>query len=1064
MEAGSLTIYSASAGSGKTFKLAGAYLEMLFKSRFSYRHILAVTFTNKATTEMKRRILDELDNLATGRDSKYLINLTEKTGKDEKTIRSEAGIILSLILHDFSRFSVNTIDSFFQKILRSFAKDIGLQAGFDIVLDHNTILSYAVDNMIASASSDIRLKNWLSEYVRTNIEDEKTWDLKQSIMILAEELFSERFKLLSAGERDKIQNKEFLLSYIRELRSLTSDFENQMKEYGLRCISLISDFGIDDDAFFQKSRGVPAFIRSMIDGSLKPPNKYVLEINNDPPKWSSGNMPESLDKALKAGLEKALKDAILYFNSHITDYKSARVILSNIFALGILSDILNQVHHFINDENIFLLAEAGEMIYLITEKDQTPFIYEKAGNTFDVFMIDEFQDTSILQWKNLRILIENSISQGSDNMVVGDIKQSIYRWRNSDWRILGDLRTKADNRILRSESLKTNWRSCTNIIRFNNSLFSSIPRQIDEELKSAGSMPPFTDLYAEAKQNDPCNKADGFIRLEFIANSDNMKWEDMVLERLPSLIESIQDKGYSSSDIGILVRNNNEGSRVLKKVISYSNNCPAVKKKIYNYNIISNDSLLLCNSPALIFILAALTVIDNPDNMIARALMLRYYLFSTGKEDTVDLSLLSDELTEYSKRFYPEGYSDFLENARYLPLYNITEEIIRFFSLGDYSYNVAYLNSFQDLVLNYSADRNIGIAAFLDWWEAEGSNKSLSLPEEQEAIRVLTIHKAKGLEFRVVILPFLSWNLDHKSNHSNILWLKPEIPPFNKLGIVPVKYKKGLEETIFAREYFNERYSAYLDNINLLYVAFTRAQNAIYGFAPEEKDSDRGIGSVIFKALTSPENFNNNGEMNLNNFFEPETNIFEYGSIPVLIPAPSEISDIKITDYPVFENIESLRLKMHGTEYLLRSDIGNQDRINYGKLMHELFEGIITKDDLHGAIVKLVLDGKISMDKASAIEMRIKELLSKPLVSEWFDVGNEVFTEAAILMPLHGTRRPDRIVFRDGRIIIVDFKFGYENSRNISQIQQYRSILTGMGYKKIEAYLWYVDTDKIISA
>jgi superfamily I DNA/RNA helicase len=334
-------------------------------------------------------------------------------------------------------------------------------------------------------------------------------------------------------------------------------------------------------------------------------------------------------------------------------------------------------------------------------------------------MIDEFQDTSIIQWKNFRQLIDNSMAQGFENLVVGDIKQSIYRWRNSDWQTLRDLRQIVDNERYISEPLNTNYRSCTNIIRFNNALFSIIPHQIDAALADHKPLTSFRELYSEAVQNDPGNKANGYVRIEFIDNTGEPDWQGSVLKRLPSFIELIQDKGFNASDIGILVRDNNEGAIILKELINYSLSCPEEKRKRYNYNVVSAESLLLVNSPVVNFIIAVLRDLDNPENMIGRALMLRYYLLCTGIKDAEKVPLNSEDLVEYSAGYFPVGYNEFLNGIRYLPLWNITEMTISFFRLGDYSFNTAYLNSFQDIVIGYTSARKPGIASFLEWWETE---------------------------------------------------------------------------------------------------------------------------------------------------------------------------------------------------------------------------------------------------------------------------------------------------------------------------------------------------------
>ncbi len=1064
MSVGTLTVYSASAGSGKTHQLTGIYLEKLFRSRLSYRRILAVTFTHKATDEMKDRILNELDRLAEGKPSAFLDLIKESTGKAESSIRKEAGDILTSILHDFSRFSVSTIDSFYQKIVRAFARDIGLHAGFDIEIDHTMILSKAIDNMISLAVSDPTLKSWLLMFARSNIEEGRSWDLKKSITGLAGELFNEKFRLLPPEEKEKLRDKEFLKAYIGEMKDLMSDFTSYTRESGKKAISLFDAYGLTDDMFFQKGKGVPSFVRAAAAGEFKAPNSYVRSAAADPPRWSSGKTAPQLESALEAGLAQVVSDLIAHYDNSMADYKSAKAILSYIFILGILSDILSQVRLITRDENVFLLSDAGELIHLITERDQAPFIYEKVGTTYENFMIDEFQDTSVIQWKNFRELIGNSMAQGFDNLVVGDIKQSIYRWRNSDWHTLRDLKRDVDGKRLISMPLGTNYRSCSKIIQFNNSLFSIIPGQLASELSEEGQASAFSELFSDVVQKDPGRKSGGYVRLEFIDRPEESTWQEEVLGRLPALIESIQDKGYSASDIGILVRDNREGALVLKEILSYTLSCPEEKKAKYNYNIVSGESLLLSNSPAVNFIIAVLVALDNPEDMIARALMLRNFLLAAGVENEGQVPLPGDELISFSQDYFPGGYKEFLEDLKNETLWNITEKVIGFFGLGNYSWNVPYLNAFQDISLGYASARNPGIASFLEWWNTEGYKKSIPVPDSQNSMRVLTIHKSKGLEFGIVILPFLSWNLDHKSFHSNILWAEPQSPPFNKLGIVPLRYSSELAETIFSEQYYGEKLSACLDNVNLLYVAFTRAVNAIIGFAPALPGKENRIASVLRDAVTWSGNHPDGSPAFLNNFFNSQTGILEYGILPEIRKERSIVTGLMTDTYPVTDYAGSLKLRLHWEDYLYAGKTVARERISYGRMMHDLFSRIITPDDIQEAVDRLVITDEIRADEVPALVRKIESLISQPVVNEWFEKGNLILNEATILMPDSGTRRPDRVIIRDGKASLVDFKFGEESGSHLTQIRNYRKILTEMGYEVSGAYLWYVDADRIITA
>lgn len=1077
MRQGTITVYSASAGSGKTFSLTGVYLNHIFRSKNNFRRILAVTFTNKATSEMKGRILDHLYNLSAGNESEYLTDLMKTTGKNEAAIRKEAGEILFSILHDYSRFSISTIDAFFQKILRAFTREVGLNSGFLTEIDHDPVLSDAVDEMIASSANDKTLNSWLTSFLFANLENEKSWNLKFEIMKLSEELFNEKFKILSSTEREHLDDKDFLFMYIRTLRTIVVRFEEHLKNLGSRSEKIFSEYGLLDEMFFFMSKGVPTFVRSLVEGDTNGPNKYVREINGNPPRWSKGVTDPRLQAAIKGGLEETLKEAIKFYDENITDVKSAKAILSNIYTLGILSDVMRKIHQITSEENSLLLSDAGEIIYLITANDQTPFIYEKVGNQYEIYMIDEFQDTSHMQWKNFSILVENSMAQGFDNLVVGDIKQSIYRWRNSDWKILSDLNRMADNERIISKTLLRNWRSRLEIIRFNNYLFSVIPDLVDELLQTSASETSFRKLYNEAVQIDPGRKDGGYVRLEFVddikeevpGNPDSKKrktireWQDIVLDKLPHLIESIQDKGYHASDIGIIIRDGKEGGAVLKSITGYSNKCLPEKRNRYNYNIISNDTLVLSNSPAILFIISVLKVLNNQEDCISKAAMRRFYLLAKEDINADTISFSREDVENFAQDILPAGCEDFLASAKDMLLFEATENIIRFFGLGQYSWNVAYLNTFQDWVLNLSGTKSIDLQSFLDWWEITGKTKTVILPADLDAIRINTIHKSKGLEFSVIILPFLSWNLDHKPSKQPILWLKPERAPFNQLGIVPVRYREDLSETVFRESYIKEKHSAYLDNLNLLYVAMTRARDAIYGFIPETPGPSNAIAKILKSALMNGKIPEKDINFNPMSFFNTDDNLFEMGKIPEKKSKKNENSTVVSKAYIVNHKPDSLKLKLHWENYLSTEGEAVKKKVNYGKLMHEVFAGIKTADEVPDAVTRLVLAGEISEEESGALVERINSLIKGSQVQDWFKNGNNVLTEAEILLPSGNIRRPDRVIIDNGRATVIDFKFGDKHTRHASQVKEYQGLLKKMGFRDVDGFLWYVDKNEVVT-
>jgi ATP-dependent helicase/nuclease subunit A len=1068
MDYGILTKYSASAGSGKTTELIQKYISKLFLSKNAYRKILAVTFTNKAASEMKSRILDQLYFISTGKLSSETTRLSFLTKKLPEEIESEAKKILENIVHDYSRFSVGTIDSFFQKVLKAFSRESGLQSGYLIELDHSLILAKAVDNIMADIGNDKPLLGWIVEFAKTRVEEGKNWKIKDEIISLAEELFREKYKLLQHSEKEKLRDRVPLVEYVKDLKTLRSEFISHVHSSYGKIRQILDKYVVTDDMFFQGKKGIPSFLRKLaashIDTS-EPLNSYIRKVLENPPRWTASQvMPSQLASAISEGLDEQITGAVRYYEENFITINTVDAVLSNIYTLGILSDILDNIHEITTAENKFLLSDAGELLYLIIGNDQTPFIYEKIGNRFENYMIDEFQDTSVIQWKNFKPLINNSMSEGFDNLIVGDVKQSIYRWRNSDWRIFEKIiHQEIGNERLNIEKLDTNYRSRGNIVAFNNTVFSVIPELIDNQNENGNFR--FRELYKDVQQKICGKKEGGFVNFKFVEETDEEKFKDTVLRKLPGVIEDLQDNGFRGSDIGILVRSNREGSDILKRLLDYSSSVDEEKKKKYNYEIVSNESLILDQNPVVCFVISLLTWLYDPFDDISRALTFRNYLLATGKDILVAESFLMDKTDEGIEKFFPKGYHILIEEIRCISLFESVEKIIDFFSLGSYPGNSAYLNSFQDCVLEFSATNSSEAPAFLEWWATTGSKKSVTLCEQQDSIRVLTIHKSKGLQFRAVILPFLTWQLTHDKNPT--IWIKPEIAPFNKMGLVPVKYKKSLINSHFAEAYNEEKFASIVDNLNLLYVAFTRAVDCLVGFCPD-KSGNRSltIGSVLKDAFQSEVTFKSDKPfISLQQFFDLTKNALSFGKIPEREKdvRSSPMNEVSLTGYNVNISLNRLKLKFHGENFVVKLPEEQAVKLNYGRIMHEIFSLISTSADVHDAVQKLVLEGKIPEIQGDDLEKKISEAISSSGVKEWFASGSTIIKETDILLPSGSTKRPDRIIMKDSKSIIVDFKFGVEKPIYISQVNNYRKLMNEMGYRKVEAFLWYFDNNKIIT-
>lgn len=1074
MGTGTITKYSASAGSGKTFELTARYLQKLFTSQGqAYKRILAVTFTNKAAAEMKYKIIDHLFRISKGEETSMLKRLEKDTGLSPEELEDKSKQLLRAILHDYSFFNVGTIDSFFQRILRAFAREFGLQYSYLIELDHKYLLARAIDDTVENAATDAELLKWLTTLGLEKTEEGKSWNIKWHIEDIAGEIFREKFRLIPENERKKLEDKQLLENYIKNLQGFQQKILDEIKKRARECRDFLDRHHVTDDMFYYgTSGGVGSFINKML--SIKneyypEPGARVMKVKENHPVWSSKNGPTpQLEAARKNEFENLFLEMLDFYLDNYKIVNTAKLITEYAYILGIFSDILKSFRNITTTENRFLLSDTGELLLKLIGGDQTPFIYEKAGNTYENFMIDEFQDTSVIQWNNFLPLIENSIAGGFENLVVGDVKQSIYRWRNSDWRIMSEyLEKQIDKSRIIPESLGSNYRSLRNIVAFNNSLFSVLPSLLDKSPDFSGVNMKISSIYSDVKQSCPENREGGYVRVEFIDNNDGA-YKEAVLERLPEVIEELQDKGFKASDIAILVRKNREGVDVINSFINYKVKASLEKTAKYNYSIVSGESLLIGSSPAVAFILALLRFSIDPSDRLSKALMLRNWLIATGeKPEKTDLSDIDNDANE----LFPDGWMKFTENLKHMPVFEAVENSISFFRLGEPGENFAFLSAFQQSVFEYSLNNSSDIPSFLEWWNLYGADLSLTLSDRQESIRVITIHKAKGLEFKVVIVPFLNWTMTYEGNMTPIIWINPEKEPFNEINLVPVRYKKDMLLTLFANEYLYEKYCATIDNLNLLYVAFTRAKEVLIGFCPiKDKDKEEKKLGHVNKCLFASfleKSVNQNGReplIDLSMYFNRETCVFELGDLVKVTQHEKQIAEGGFTElkYNVNPNIPSLRIKFHGEGLFIKEGEKIEARLNYGKLMHEILASVITLDDIPAAVNRMVQEGRIDEGEKEEIEKRINSAVSSDEIMEWFRPGLKIVTEADILTTKGTIRRPDRVIISDDRAIVVDFKFGRERSEYKEQVALYRNLLLEMGYKQVDAYLWYVDQGKVV--
>ncbi|MHB9055641.1 MAG: UvrD-helicase domain-containing protein [Paludibacteraceae bacterium] len=1085
-----LNIYRASAGSGKTFQLTKDYIFLLFdalenNSLRPHRRILAVTFTNKATDEMKSRILKELYSLSRGEKSNYRSDLMEKFTLSEKEVNEQAGKILIHILHDYSSFSISTIDKFFQQVVRSFAREIGISGGYNLELDNEVTLQQAVDNLYMNLSEkgNEQLLAWMTDFSEEQIVDGKSWNIEREITKLGKEIFKEDYQHKVEETREKLHNREFLNTYREKLNNIISGFKGKIYNAAEDTLAFLKSHNLEPDYFNRK------MMYSTLENFKK--GKYELgsiflsfmeSSANCYTRKQESAIKNAIDHAYNNGLKEKLDRIIHILNEDIINYNSALIIKKHLNTLGILSDLAYEVKKLTNEQNVMLLSDTNLLLNKIIDNSDTPFVYERTGVNIDHYMIDEFQDTSVLQWKNFKPLISNSLSGGlqdksNQNMVVGDVKQSIYRWRNSDWKLLDEqVNHDFSPRQVNEQTLDTNWRSDKNVIQFNNLFFKSasalLQEKLSENIRAAITENPSLEslntkivhAYSDIEQHVSNKAATGHVQIQFIEKEGTKTdWETSVLERIPALLEDLVDRGYQPADIAFLVRSNKDATQLINFLLTYKN-APEARSG-FSYEIVGNEGLTMTSSPSVNFIIAVLSLIFNPQDDINRTIM--QYSYQLGKlkssEDQAVRSCFAkvEEKSAAQSAFFTPEENKCIEEISRLSLFEAVEKLISTFRLEEWYNETVFLQAFQDIVFKFVNSRNADLSSFLRWWADNGEKQFISAPENQYAFRVMTVHKSKGLDFKVVIVPFCNWELDAARNKP-LIWCETPVEPFNELPLMPVEYSKGLADSIFRNEYFNELMHQYVDNLNLAYVAFTRARNEMICFAekpskiPFEKINT--VSDLLYCCLSDTTN------AGLSPHWNAEIAAFELGEPTTAVYKEKREESItqKLTSYPVIDSSDRLKIRHTSADYWKTLPIA-ESRVNYGIIMHDILRKTVSRGDEEKAVNEQLISGKISDDDLKIIRKELKHFWSLPEVDAWFVSEAEVLNEATILLPTGEHYRPDRIILKDNEVTIVDYKFGEEEHQyHLRQLQQYVSLLLQMGYDKINSYLYYVSLGKIV--
>jgi len=1096
-------IFRSSAGSGKTYRLAVEYIKLALQDSGDFRRILAVTFTNKATNEMKARIIEYLFKISSNEANNDLVEtLCNELELDEMQLKDRAKKTLRKLLHGYSYFSVSTIDSFFQRVISAFARDLGIQGGYHLEFELDRVKEEVIDKLFTGLDAQPDLRKWLVQFTILKIESNKSWDIRYDIRQLAGQMFFESFSVYYDALSKKISGPVHLSDVLRNIRAEREKIKLGFEEMGRRGVDIIRESGLGLPDFSRGINGPAGLFYKMASGQqVSLTSSYLTNALYSVNAWFTKKSVNHniIIRMLEDGLQELFESTYDYYKKEIIKDNTYEEVQKHFYNLGILSNLIEGLKEYREENEVILVSDLTHLLRIVVGENDAPFIYEKAGSFYNHFLIDEFQDTSHYQWANFLPLVLNSLSAGKFNMIVGDVKQSIYRWRGGDWEILqNQVETDVEPYNFKVEPLTANWRSLKNIVSFNNTLFKSLPglfnlkfseevnKVSDPELRSG--ILPFSDrfeaAYTDVEQHLPEKKyysQDGMIEVKFLPDSadgpDSLLWKEKVMSEIVERVKVLQDHQYLLKDIAILVRTKDEGRGIANYLLDYKNS--QVYDPKYRFDVISSESLFLKTSPVVNVIISFIRLVINPADLVTTANFYYWLSILKSKNEDIDYghifqtSICRDLLSDLNEQLL--GIKDFLNFANYrsVPVIDLIEEISLLLKLDEHKEEGAYFLGLQNAVLEYLESNNNDLHAFITWWANEGESKSIKPSLEQDAINILTIHQAKGLEFKAVLIPFCSWEVDHSSKNENIIWAGSSLPALDQIPYYPLRYSKKLSETHFINRYFNEKSLAYMDNLNLLYVAFTRAEEGLFVYSELPRDLERRktVGDMLLQFFVSRnaegESVRNlmsgkdgisyfSRDINLKDCWHEEEHVFRLGRI-----GKKEISDrdaamFSLDDYAKGKWQDKITIRRQADIFLQETTEEPGEAINYGILLHDILSRIHTIEQAEPVLIAEEYSGNITKADRQKLSLKLEELWKIDRIHDWFSGNWEVKTEVPVLPEKGSLSRMDRVMIKGRNAIVVDYKTGVRRYADVNQVKGYMNILEKMGYEKVEGYVLYL--------
>lgn len=1058
----SLTIYKASAGSGKTFTLAVEYIMGLLQegAEREFEKTLAVTFTNKATAEMKNRILETLYGLKMGlEDAKsYMEAIMDRFREakipiTEEQVRLQAGKALTAILHDYSRFRVETIDSFFQSILRNMARELGLAANLQVELSHDEVIDSAVDSLIETMDQQPEVAKWVLDYVREQLDSGDRWDIVKPLKSFAKNIFEEEYQQRSAEELAKISNADIIKDFKAKMQAIKKKAEKEIQEGTARLLQELPNNPIYDK--ISRVGDIESFLENMRDQYKEPSASMQKKINGD-----ESFLKKGFGDSANLAEEETFRQTLQQLVGYLKDYFSATLSLSHLSQLRLLEYIDEKVREIEGDAGRFTLSSTPALLSKMIEGSDAPFIFEKIGTFINNVMIDEFQDTSRMQWNNFKKLLFEKLASGGKGLLVGDIKQSIYRWRNGDWKILYGIEKEPDLQRfnIKPEPLATNFRSYGVIVDFNNAFFPVAAKLLDQIKPDADIK--LNTIYEDVKQQKDKEEGLGYVRIKiYKGNAEDNTILDMVEQ-----VKRLQTEGLEPSKIAILIRENKFALPIIEGFNQYAPDIP----------IVSDEAFMLGASISVQMIVAAMRMLidkNHKDGISEKYLMLHYLRDVLGKKDAT----IQTVALQKADQVLPEEFTKQREELLQLPLYLLAEKLWRIFSLNNIEGEDIYtLTFFDELQKHLRSAIAPDIQTFLTAWD-ENLYKCSVPGSAVPGIRILTIHKSKGLAFHTVLLPFSHWDIE-SARQNYTLWCETDQTPYNELGALPISFpSKGIKTSVFAPAYEREHLEQRVDALNMLYVAFTRAKCNLYVWGKTKTENKKGgisisgAGELIYLSLRNNENDTNE-----------ECFDYEVGT-PLIKPKKEEEKENRLRIEHRMEDAVEVKVVTRNPMLYFQQSNQTEDYLQQmkeegqevtplrlsqreiGKRMHEVLSLINDVGELEEVLNKAREEGLIGEGEDwEAITSRIREGFGNPLVASWFSKENIVYNECGIAgidkeKGRPQVLRPDRVVMNGNDITVIDYKFGHPSRLYYDQVKDYMNLMKQMyPQHNVQGYLWYI--------